>query len=81
METDTSARRESILVTNARHRDLLEEGMRSLCDAIDAVLRKEPLEIIEIDVNSAYERLGEIIGEAVADDILNEVFSRFCLGK
>jgi len=81
VETDTSARRESILVTNARHRDLLEEGMRSLCDAIDAVLRKEPLEIIEIDVNSAYERLGEIIGEAVADDILNEVFSRFCLGK
>ena len=81
VETDTSARRESVLVTNARHRDLLEEGMRSLCDAIDAVLRKEPLEIIEIDVNSAYERLGEIIGEAVADDILNEVFSRFCLGK
>ena len=81
VETDMAGRRESVLVTNARHRDLLEEGMRSLCDAIDAVRRKEPLEIIEIDVNSAYERLGEIIGEAVADDILNEVFSRFCLGK
>ena len=48
---------------------------------MDMVDLREPLEIIEIDVNSAYEALGEITGEAVSDDILNEVFSRFCLGK
>ena len=41
----------------------------------------EPLEIIEEDVHEAYDILGEIIGESVTDDILNEVFSRFCLGK
>ena len=42
---------------------------------------EEPVEIIEIDVNQAYESLGEIIGESVGDDIIDEVFSRFCLGK
>ena len=41
----------------------------------------EALEFIEIDVNRAYELLGEIIGEAVNEDIINEVFARFCLGK
>ena len=41
----------------------------------------EALEFLEIDVNRAYEALGEIIGEAVNDDIINEVFARFCLGK
>ena len=42
---------------------------------------KKALEFIEIDVNSCYESLGEIIGETVQDDIINEVFARFCLGK
>ena len=42
---------------------------------------KEALEFIEIDISSAYEALGEIIGETVKDDIINEVFARFCLGK
>ena len=41
----------------------------------------EPLELIEIDVNQAYSSLGLIIGEEVGDDIINEVFKRFCLGK
>ena len=41
----------------------------------------EALDFIESDVNDAYEYLGEITGESVSDDIINEVFSRFCLGK
>ncbi|MFR6257293.1 MAG: hypothetical protein ACLULK_00745 [Anaerovoracaceae bacterium] len=45
------------------------------------ILAKEALDFIEIDVKSAYEYLGEIIGETVSDDIIDEVFSRFCLGK
>ena len=43
--------------------------------------RKEPLELIEIDVHEAYDALGEIIGEAVAGDVVDQVFARFCLGK
>jgi tRNA modification GTPase len=72
---------ESCMVTNVRHKDLLQQAGNSVSDALGLVALREPLEIIEIDVNSAYEALGEITGEAVSDDILNEVFSRFCLGK
>ena len=42
---------------------------------------RQPLEFLEIDVNRAYELLGEIIGETVSGDVINEVFARFCLGK
>lgn len=71
----------SILVTNARHKALLEEGLHSIEDAIGMTASMEALEFIEIDINNSYEKLGEIIGEAVSDDIINEVFARFCLGK
>ncbi len=72
---------ESCMVTNVRHKGLLEDAGKSLSDAMALAKAGEPLEIVEIDVNCAYEALGEIIGEAVGDDILDEVFSRFCLGK
>lgn len=72
---------DSIMVTNVRHKNLLEQGHTSVCDAVSMAEMREPLEFIEIDVNRCYELLGEIIGETVADDIINEVFARFCLGK
>lgn len=70
-----------VLITNARHKSLLDQTASSLADAGAAVSAGEPLELIEIDVNAAYVLLGQIIGEAVEDDILNAVFERFCLGK
>lgn len=72
---------DSIMVTNARHKNILLQSEKSLSDAINMTQLKEALEFIEIDVNSAYESLGEIIGETVQEDIINEVFARFCLGK
>ena len=71
----------SVIISNVRHVDLLRRGQQSLDDALAMTGRREALDFIEVDVNSAYEALGEIIGETVNDDILNEVFSRFCLGK
>lgn len=71
----------NVMVTNVRHKDILEKSRQSISDAINMVNLHEALEFIEIDVNSAYESLGEIIGETVQDDIINEVFARFCLGK
>lgn len=71
----------SVMVTNVRHKDILEKAEKSINDAISMTVKKEALEFIEIDINSVYESLGEIIGETVQDDIINEVFSRFCLGK
>lgn len=71
----------NLIVTNVRHKDILVKAEKSLQDAISMTGMGEALEFIEIDINSAYESLGEIIGETVQDDIINEVFSRFCLGK
>jgi tRNA modification GTPase len=75
------SQKSSLIVTNARHEALLKEAKQSLSDAISLVGLGEPLELIEIDVNQAYASLGLIIGEEVGDDIINEVFRRFCLGK
>ena len=72
---------DSMMVTNVRHKALLEEASSALKDASSMAEAGEALEFLEIDVNRAYEALGEIIGEAVNEDIINEVFARFCLGK
>ena len=75
------SQKSSTIVTNARHEALLKEAKQSLTDAAGMTEMGEPLELIEIDVNQAYASLGLIIGEEVGDDIINEVFRRFCLGK
>lgn len=71
----------SMMVTNVRHKNLLEEAYHALEDGIEMAQMCQPLELLEIDVNRAYECLGAIIGEEVEEDIINEVFARFCLGK
>ena len=71
---------ENLMVTNVRHKNLLDEGERCMVDALEMVEFRQPLEFIEIDVNRCYEALGEIIGET-ASDIIDKVFERFCLGK
>ncbi len=72
---------QQVIVTNARHKQLLEEAYTHLKDADHLAEIREPLEIIDLDLEEAYENLGEIIGDAVGDDVITEVFSRFCLGK
>lgn len=80
IEGDVS-QQESALVTNARHADLLAKASSQLGDAIEMTRLGEPLELIEIDIDQSRQYLGEIIGETATGDILEEVFSRFCLGK
>ena len=72
---------ESLLVTNARHKDLLSRAGKALLDARETTEKKEALDFIEVDVKTAWELLGEITGETAKEDIINEVFSKFCLGK
>ncbi len=71
----------SVLITNVRHKNLLEAALKSIKDATKLADISESFDIIEIDIRNAYDSLGEITGESVSDDIINEVFSRFCLGK
>lgn len=72
---------DSLMVTNVRHKELLDRAYNSLKDAYDMAVMREAMDFIEVDVKAAYDYLGEIIGETVSDDIINEVFARFCLGK
>lgn len=72
---------DSTMVNNVRHIELLKQSRDSLRDAMEMTLAREALDFIEVDVRNAYDLLGEITGETVSDDIINEVFSRFCLGK
>ena len=69
------------IVTNVRHENLLREALESVESALELTELRQPLELIEIDVNAAYLSLGMIIGEETAGDIIDEVFRRFCLGK
>ena len=71
----------SLVVTNARHEDLLRKASSQIGDAIEMTRLGEPLEVIEIDIDQSRQHLGEIIGETATGDIIDEVFSRFCLGK
>ena len=72
---------QNFLITNARHKKIIDDCISAISDAIASTEAFEPLEILEIDVNHAYELLGEIIGESSTGDIIDKVFERFCLGK
>lgn len=72
---------ESLLVTNVRHMELLEKAKAAISDARAMAENSEALDFIEVDVRRCWELLGEIIGESVTEDIIDQVFARFCLGK
>ena len=70
-----------ILVTNVRHKNLLDKTLENLNDACRAYEEKLPLDFITIDIKNAAEHLGQITGESVGEDVVKEIFSRFCVGK
>ena len=67
--------------SNTRHIALLENAKNSLSSALNAAKDKEMIDMIEIDIKEAFERLGEITGETGTDVLINQLFSNFCLGK
>lgn len=72
---------ESNIITNQRHVNLLRSASSNLNESITMIQNGDPIEVAELSVHYAYESLGKIIGEAVDDEILDTVFSKFCLGK
>jgi tRNA modification GTPase len=72
---------DSVLVTGVRHTDLLERALAEILEGIEMSERGEAIDLIEPNIRRAWELLGEITGETADADIVNEVFSRFCLGK
>lgn len=72
---------DQVYITNARHKEALEAALRSLRMVRSSVLDGMPEDFYSIDLADAYEQLGLILGEAVDDDVVNEIFSKFCMGK
>lgn len=69
------------IITNERHYRMLRNAEMNLDEAISMLQNGEPMEVAELSVHYAYDSLGKIIGEEVGDEVLNTVFSKFCLGK
>lgn len=70
-----------VYITNARHKEALEEAKKSLDLVKNSIEAGMPEDFFSIDLMNAYESLGRIIGEAVGEDLVNEIFSKFCMGK
>ena len=72
---------DEVTITNVRHKTALVEALASLRMVRQSVCDGMPEDFYSIDLMNAYEVLGSVIGEAVEEDLVNEIFSKFCTGK
>ena len=71
----------TVLVTNARHIALLEQAKTALESVLTGLDQELPVDLVQIDMTRAWELLGEITGDSYQDELLDQLFSQFCLGK
>ncbi len=72
---------DEVYITNIRHKHALQDAVCSLEKVIVSIDHKMPEDFYSIDLIDAYEALGSIIGETIGEDLANEIFSKFCMGK
>lgn len=72
---------DEVYITNLRHKQALVEAKNSLMQVLSSIEQQMPEDFLTIDLMSAYEQLGYILGEELEDDLANEIFSKFCMGK
>ena len=70
-----------IMITSLRHKEALEESLESLTHVKSSLEDNMPEDFYSIDLMDAYASLGKITGEEVGEDLINEIFSKFCMGK
>lgn len=70
-----------VLITNVRQKELIFKARNCIEEAGNAIQKGMPLDCVSIDVRDAADHLGRITGETVAEDVIDEIFSRFCIGK
>src|SRR5690625_3433536 len=71
----------NMVVSNARHIQLLNQAQKTLEDARNALQMQLPLDMVQIDVTRTWELLGEIVGDTASESLIDQLFSQFCLGK
>ena len=72
---------DQVYITNIRHKEAIREALDSMNQVEKSLEMDMPEDFYSIDLMSAYASLGRIIGEEVGDDLVNEIFSKFCMGK
>jgi len=72
---------DEVYITNMRHKEALIDAKKSLSMVMRSIEDDMPEDFLSIDLMSAYASLGLIIGEEVGEDLVNEIFSKFCMGK
>ena len=70
-----------LMITNSRHRDAIYKSMVSIGDAINSLNDRLPYDFIEVDLKDAWDSLGCINGDTIEEDLLDTIFSNFCIGK
>ena len=69
------------IITNVRHDDALRRARTALTHAIASLDAKMPSELIALDLRGSLDAVGEIVGKTTTEDILDRIFSQFCIGK
>ena len=69
------------IITNIRHKQQIDMAIDSINKAKETILSQMPIDIIEIYIKQILSDLGKITGDDISEDIINEIFSKFCLGK
>ena len=72
---------DSVTITNNRHKNAIENMIKSVEKAEDAINRKMPIDVVTIHITDILGEMGKITGESVSEDVINEIFKKFCLGK
>lgn len=72
---------DEVYITNMRQKEAIAEGLESLKQVKESILNQMPEDFYSIDLMNAYEVLGQVIGETVEEDLVNKIFSEFCVGK
>lgn len=72
---------DEVMITNVRHKTAMSEALKSLKLVEQSIEDQMPEDFYSIDLMNAYEQLGTIVGESLEDDLVNEIFSKFCMGK
>ncbi len=76
-----TAGQEALMVSNIRHKNSLEKARQNMEEVLKALREQLPTDCMAIDLKEAWDNLGEITGETVSEDLIDQIFSRFCIGK
>ncbi len=70
-----------IMITNIRHKELIEDALNHVREAKKSLEDNMPIDIVSINIKEIMQDLGKITGDNVSEDVIKEIFSKFCLGK